>query len=603
MQIKPVENILAGEVTPLTMVELRALDPIRQPYQAMLLQPKGIIEGSEIRIGHADQAAGHAICHGFLLNAVEKHADLVVAPEYCVPWSVVEEIISGHLRPSEGAIWVLGCESITPEELETLARRVNTDGVGFFYHEPIDAGQKAQKQYIDPLLYVFWAKNAAGTSVLCFLVQFKTTPCRDYFDVEQRSLYVGQFVYSFNRGLNKIGLLTIICSDAFGFTNDLVDTYHTNCLIIHIQLNPKPAHNDYAAYRSRLFAVGSNNHVELLCVNWAHNVCEVKEDGSKEYWRNNTGSAWYVPFQKFNADDELIDRAHHSGVYYSLVANRWHTFFFNYESHILLLQKQKLLLFPDPQALLPKTCMTVMERWSWDGVNNLWVAGSVAVDGFTTLVGTYNALQAHLPRKVHESPLAVERAVEILIGPSGNVTSWYSVSEMPSMHVDIEESIRRVTVHQEVNPTSAGVVFRKGRMQRAQDAITLPDNNVPWPMSARDLENGFEFEWSANNPYRNVTPLTGNRGAATMVYLAEENDESVVERIHQKLSQGLIKHAIDSSFREGTDLNDAVVRALDRLCVVYRRGHQYRARGPEGLNLINNPSANSAVDIVGEHHD
>lgn len=602
MQIKPVENILAGEVTPLTMVELRALNPIRQPYQAMLLQPKGIIKGSEIRIGHADQAAGHAICHGFLLNAVERHADLVVAPEYCVPWSVVEEIISGHLRPSEGAIWVLGCESITPEELETLARRVNTDGVGFFYHEPIDAGQKAQKQYIDPLLYVFWAKNAAGTSVLCFLVQFKTTPCRDYFDVEQRSLYVGQFVYSFNRGLNKIGLISIICSDAFDFTN-LVDEYHANCLIIHIQLNPKPAHIDYAAYRAKLCSVGSSRDVELLCVNWAHNVYEVKDDGTKDYWENNAGSAWYVPTQKFSADDELINRAHRNGVYYSLVAKRWHTFFLNYESQILLLQKQKLLLYPDPQALLPKTCMTVTERWSWDDINHIWEAGCVANDGFTKLVITYNALQGHLPRKVQESPIAVERALEILVGPKGKATSWYSVYELTSMQVDNEESIRRVTVHQEEDPTSAGVVFRKGRLQRAQDAITLPGKNVPWPPPVRDLENGFEFNWLANNPHCNVIPLFGNRGAATMVYLAEEDDESVVERIHQKLSQGLITHAINSSFREGTDLNDAVVRAQDRLCVVYRRGHQYRARGPEGLNLINNPSANSAVDIAGEHHD
>ena len=80
--------------------------------------------------------------------------------------------------------------------------------------EPLDPRQVKQKRYIDPLLYVFWAKDQQGATVLCMLVQIKTVACKDYRDVEQTSLCVGRDVYAFNRGLGKIGLLSIICSDA-----------------------------------------------------------------------------------------------------------------------------------------------------------------------------------------------------------------------------------------------------------------------------------------------------------------------------------------------------------------------------------------------------
>jgi hypothetical protein len=147
------------------------------------------------------------------------------------------------------------------------------------------------------------------------------------------------------------------------------------------------------------------------------------------------------------------------------------------------------------------------------------------------------------------------------------------------------------------------VKFRKKRLQRAQDAITLPGNEVPWPPSLCDLENGFEFEWRASNPHHNIIPLTGHRGSAALVYLAEEADDSVVDRTHQKLLQGLRSDAVVKAMIENKDVADAVVRAQDRLCVVYRREHRYCIRGPEGLNLINNPAVNSAVGILGDRHD
>lgn len=96
----------------LTLCPLHALNPARDPYRAILLQPQGFIEANEARVGHEDAALGHTLCSNFVSIAAQTYSDLAVAPEYCVPWNVVSEIIEGAHRPPVGSLWILGCESI-----------------------------------------------------------------------------------------------------------------------------------------------------------------------------------------------------------------------------------------------------------------------------------------------------------------------------------------------------------------------------------------------------------------------------------------------------------------------------------------------------------
>lgn len=601
MEIVSVEAVLHQcKSGPLTLVELNALKTVREPYRALLLQPRGVVEATEERVGHADQAGGARLCSGFLRTAVEVRADLAIAPEYCVPWGVVEEIVAGAYRPEPGCIWALGCESIPPADLIAFGERCRADPFRAFIHEDLDPRQVEQKRYLDPLIYVFWTLDAQGAPVLCFLVQFKTIACRDFRDVEQKSLCLGRSVYAFNRGLGKIGLLSIICSDAFDFT-PLVEDAHLNCLLIHIQLNPKPAHSDYAAYRMKLCSVGSGHDAELLCLNWAQNIQELQSTGKLVAWNNVAGSAWYVPPAKFSADGALLEELHRHGLYYSLLKRRWHVFFFNYEEQVLLIQKQKLL-FPGDQALAPRSCLAVVQRWHWDVAAGAWVAGFAAKDGFSMALQPYAAIAGPLEHASLQSVLAVERALEVLVGPAGHPTSWYAVDELEAMHLDLdEESMRRVTVHQEADPTRPGVIFRKRRLQRAEDAVTLPGHGVPWPAPVRDLEQGFALAWSAKAPHHNAMPLAGDRGAATVVYLADEADDAVIDQIQQKLRVGLMTHAVTSSREKSErEFQDAIVRSSDRLCIVFRRGHAFAARGAEGLNVFDRPADESAVDIAGD---
>lgn len=599
INIVDVEGVLSQQPHPLTLMSLEALNPAREPYRAILLQPTGMVEANDVRVGHADAAVGHALCSGFLSAAAKSHSDLAVAPEYCVPWSVVKEIVAGDYRPPPGAIWVIGCESISPADFQSLAQQYNAAGECVFHHEPLDARQAAQRRYLDPLLYIFWTQNQEGQPVLFLLAQLKTVACRDYRDVEQTSLCLGKTVYAFNRGINSMSLVSIICSDAFDFAEH-IDEIHTNCLIIHIQLNPKPAHTDYAAYRTRLCSVGTNSHVELLCLNWAKNIKEVKSGGKYADWNNVAGSAWYAPPIKFSADDGIIDSLHRNGLYYCLLAQRWHSFFLNYEGQIIQLQKQKLL-FPGEQALAPKNFVAVEERWSWREDSNSWQSGAVADDGFSGALAGYQAIAEHLRQASLESPLAVERAIEILMGPRGTPASWYTVKELDAVHLDKdEESIRRVTVHQDADLTRPGSSYRLQRLQRAHDAIGLAHSDVPWPPSVRDLAEGFKFSWKRNSPHHNVETNTGVRGPAALVYLSDQANNLAVEAMHQKLRTAITNQAISEACAAGKsaeELSDVIVRAQDRLCVVFRRDNRFGTRGPEGMNLIDVPASASPVDF------
>src|SRR5450830_1381475 len=73
--IVDVEDVLRQQPQPLTLCGLQALSTAREPYCAVLLQPTGVIEANDARVGHADVALGHALCSGFISTAVQVHAD------------------------------------------------------------------------------------------------------------------------------------------------------------------------------------------------------------------------------------------------------------------------------------------------------------------------------------------------------------------------------------------------------------------------------------------------------------------------------------------------------------------------------------------------
>lgn len=596
MEILGVNQVLSEDADAarrLVALPLRVLEPTPNPYFALLCQPHGLIHSSADRIGNADSAAAAPLYRRFLEEAVRTQAQLAVTPEYSVPWLVIDDIIEGGLRPSVGALWTLGFESITPDELTVLAARFAARQDVRFIHEAFDPTERAQKRFVDPLVHVFWCRRADGASALCVLVQFKTIASRDDDHVEIAALYLGRRVYKFNENTADIALLGIVCSDAFAFANELVRRPVQNLLVVHVQLNQRPGHDEYAAYRARLFADATDSNVEILCLNWAAGV--VVQGHEAATWNTVSGSGWYVPPRGAVVRDDDVNSLHARGVYYSLVNRRWHGFFLNYSPHSILLRKRPVFA-RGPQVLAPPLPPQVVERKTWDVGVSAWVDAD-ADDGFSLFAQTYSPLDTMLPDLCSHNPLSVERSLELLNGPNGSPATWFALPELDALRVDREESLRRITVSQEVDPMRAGVAFRRERARRAQAAATLHTAAIQWPPAVADLANGLRFRWSSNEPHCNVEPIAGGR-PATLLYLGDNPEPDLLAALHQKLLKALQGHAASVG---GAGADEAFHRAADRLCIVYRANHTLMFHRDPRRTSITNPRTDGNDDITGDN--
>jgi hypothetical protein len=592
MQIVDVEQFLAQHdvANPLRPLSIAVLDPRREPYQALLCQPHGTIHASRERIGNSDSAGSSPMYLALLQEAIKRQSQLVVTPEYSVPWRVIGEIARGAVRPPMGSLWALGSESITPDELDGLRASLSNQNDVRLLYEDLDPQQRTQKAFVDPLVYVFWARTQADATVLCILVQFKTAPCRDDDNAELRFLCLGLNVYRFsNSDHPSIHLIGIICSDAFDFNNALVDANCRDVLLLHVQLNQNPANPVYAAYRSRLYAVASNDNAEVMCLNWSAGV---QIEGRAERWNEIAGSGWYVSPGGVRVEDADVNRLHREGIYYSLVDKRWHGFFLNYSPHFLVFEKQRVFS-TGQQVLAPRLAPHVIERCAWNEQTGSWT-NSLADDGFDVFVREYPPLDARLPPMRQQDPLAVERAMELLGGTDGGPSEWYAVKQLLALRVADEESLRRVTVSQETNPSRAGVSFRRERARRALTAVNIPGQPMRWPRGAADLADGFRYRWVTAEPHCNVEPLNGNDGPATLVYLGDEPEQEALSSVYAKLSKALRADAARKQ-AEGTSNVDPS-QAADRLCIVYRRKNVLQSHRSSAL--ITEPADGIEDDIT-----
>ncbi len=589
MEIKEVGQILGD----LSIVELNCLVPDRQTYGAMLLQPDGPIVANNRRIGHLDQNRGAELCRKFLQESIINFASLVITPEYCLPWTLVKEIaeVNSDLIPPKGAIWALGCESITWTELLQIRGAISSENT-FIFFEEIPGQILSVGTYLDPLLYVFWSTRLDGTHVLCFVIQFKTAPCSDYEDIEQRSLCCGKYVYIFNKGTNNINLMTIICSDIFKFTHQVIDSVYKDLLLVHIQINPKPAHEDYAEYRKYLQRIATSAHVEVLCLNWASNIIERKDNNTYVSWKNNAGSAIYVPPSKFYALENLVLDAHRNGLYYSIVG-RWHAFYLNQQPHAIFLQKQKVMTHAELEVGSTISFATVLRRWTWNKVITTLNLETAANDGFHESISHYTKITDQLRTLSEQSPIFVERALEMLVGAPKKPHSWFEISVLDCMRVGEREALRRVTVNQDNDPISAGLEYRRKRLEFAQTAVALVGQGIDWPYTLRDLEDGFIFTWTPNKPHHNIQALETKQSAG-LVFLSEQALDDGIKTIYTILHSSAKRHAEDAHCSE-----DEVIRSTDRLCVIYRRDNKLHAY-PKLANQINHPPASSLLDFTGE---
>ncbi|NNE48375.1 MAG: hypothetical protein HKN37_17120 [Rhodothermales bacterium] len=275
-----------------------------------MLQPAGLVEVNSGGIKCTDAAFAERFL-AFLRLAKTRKANLAICPEYCCPWDTLEAALREDLGPAPGDLWILGCQSITPAEVRTLNDRLPATAVVFD-----ENCLKGDGRFLDPAVLLF--RNPDDDAQLILVLQFKTEAMGVSFPTERNDLIRGErgYVVS-NEGGASINLVTLICSDSLelSWQTSLPQLWTTPTLVVHLQLNPKPRHPDFSAYRSEALRQVSDE-IELMCLNWAAGTTGVIDEGDESPLVQEPHTALYTKSSQLDLRESRLQENHEAGLYF-----------------------------------------------------------------------------------------------------------------------------------------------------------------------------------------------------------------------------------------------------------------------------------------------
>jgi hypothetical protein len=527
ISIRDVEGVL--QARSLTNPSLDALNPNDQSYRALLLQPSGPILADNTRIGPLNLAFADTQATQFLQLATVKGHHLVVTPEYYLPIKTLLACVQGATFPAVGALWVLGCESMTPEQLE----KFKADCAG--YCDVIFESETAaavQGIYYDPVAYCFVTKDNEGTDRRVVLLQFKTISSRDQHFFENKNLRCGSVIYQFKGAGDELALSTIICSDAFNVAADeKVRSKLTRfATLIHVQLNPKPRHTDYLRYRLDTFSKNKDlNNCDIVCLNWSENMIQYDApNGNHEAWKNESGSAWYISDHRCSSNDDEVERNERLGLYYSRHVKHRHVLHFHFSAAAFELTVAKVAQvgsYLHDNHLGPK----LDARYTWDEEHQEWRPNAECPDpGLSKLLSLTPQVEVGLTSlKALESRLRVERAIALSCGLAKSKVNWFRASELDGCKLGEDEIVRRTTLCLDRDPSARHEREHRVKRVAALDTILRTQKLPP---QIRDLTGGgTQVMWHANSPHTNV--VKDGSHPALVVYLGMDPSSDTVRNV------------------------------------------------------------------------
>ncbi len=215
-------------------------------------------------------------CLDLLRLAARRNHDLVLFPEYCISYSVLQRIIADEqLRPKNQKLWVLPCQGITVDEFQEFMHRASADENIFLLDKAWISDGTNQRAFVTALFYCFLGKRD-GKTVLCLVPQLKTQPMGDRNCLcEQAGMSTSNVIFTLEHRL-----LTLLCADSMN--NDITwqafqkdNLLMPGLTILHPQLNPHPKDRVFSRLRWELFEhADSGNYITC---NWAKGTALYQE--------------------------------------------------------------------------------------------------------------------------------------------------------------------------------------------------------------------------------------------------------------------------------------------------------------------------------------
>lgn len=461
----------------------------------------------------------------FLDESATRKADLTLSPEYSCPWPALEGAIKDEVRPRRGGLWLLGCQSISREEVGQLEDRL---GCKTLYER--DVVEESNKNYVDPLAICFVDTDGE----LVVVLQFKTQPMGvNPIPNERDNLVCGSRGYTIaNSDDDSIELVPVICSDALDFEPQSLPGFATKpILVCHLQLNPKPRQLNVSRYRAETLRARASNK-EIISLNWAVST-QAKLYGKQVPITDAPHSALYTKSAELDFSDGRLQQNHDGGLYLF----RWHdhramVYVASYDEHCLELQLTK----PDQVVGPPETCRrtgpAVRGFLTWNGTT--WVSGGAPDDGVHGLLQSVS-LETRVPDSCSSCRMTLERFVAL---SSGNVSTnqWTAPSELEPMALNAGEVLVRTAYARDPK----GKASIDERMSRLLALYEIFDAAKGFGVGDLLPLDGASLDYDPDKPHDNIYDDQEPKGTAIFLGLVGNEEQAIarLDRVVGAFSEG-----------------------------------------------------------------
>lgn len=251
-------------------------------FRLLKMQPRADFRYDKKQGPHCTDAGLIRKCRDALQCAKDEYADLVLFPEYSMPYSLLREIISDTARwPDENKLWCLPCQAISHKDFFIFLEEAKEQEQILVLDKKCCEDPNLQSRFfVNALFYCFIVKQN-GVKKLVLLPQLKMHPMSDpAYLCESSGLTTGGLIYYFKG--EDICLLSIICADIYH--NDLSwkwlvkQTGSQSLIILHPQLNSNPRESSFSRLRREMME--QNNPSLYISCNWAAATTLGALDGS-----------------------------------------------------------------------------------------------------------------------------------------------------------------------------------------------------------------------------------------------------------------------------------------------------------------------------------
>lgn len=208
------------------------------------------------------------LCEDLIRKAKTENVDVLITPEYCIPFDLINKIISDpskSLMPELGKVWCLCCQGAKYDDFINYLSKFEELGAKVI---SLAFDTTIKNKFVNALLYVFLLTDGS----LCVLPQLKTQIMGDRdLLCEGMGMSIGKVIYKFGKNsLNQ--LCTIICADSLNsryVSLNNINEGNENIILLHPQLNEKPRDNTFCSLKYNLYSNVECDNMIYITVNWA----------------------------------------------------------------------------------------------------------------------------------------------------------------------------------------------------------------------------------------------------------------------------------------------------------------------------------------------